>query len=69
MRCPTSTTSKLVSCVKFDLSRQITNTMPDLSWHKGIKNTGKDATVFAPQSDPNGLIQCTVTRKGTKSKL
>ncbi|KAH7077940.1 hypothetical protein BKA63DRAFT_275040 [Paraphoma chrysanthemicola] len=41
----------------------------DLSWHKGIKNLGKDATVFAPQSDPNGLIHCTVTRKGTKSKL
>ncbi|KAJ4322094.1 hypothetical protein N0V94_002562 [Neodidymelliopsis sp. IMI 364377] len=41
----------------------------DLSWHKDIKNTGKDATVLAPQSDPNGLIQCTVTRKGTKSKL
>lgn len=40
----------------------------DLSWHKGLKNTGKDATVFAPQSDPNGLIQCTVTRK-PKSKL
>ncbi|KAF2687052.1 uricase [Lentithecium fluviatile CBS 122367] len=40
----------------------------DLSWHKGIKNKGKDATVFAPQSDPNGLIQCTVTRK-SKSKL
>ena len=40
----------------------------DLSWHKGIKNTGKDATVFAPQSDPNGLIFCTVTRK-PKSKL
>jgi urate oxidase len=41
----------------------------DLSWHKGIKNLGKDATVFAPQSDPNGLIHCTVTRKGAKSKL
>lgn len=40
----------------------------DLSWFKGTKNTGKDATVFAPQSDPNGLIQCTVTRK-PKSKL
>ncbi|KAF2000067.1 uricase [Amniculicola lignicola CBS 123094] len=40
----------------------------DLSWHKGLKNTGKDATVFAPQSNPNGLIQCTVTRK-FKSKL
>jgi len=41
----------------------------NLSWHKGLKNTGKDATVFAPQSNPNGLIQCTVTRKGPKSKL
>jgi len=41
----------------------------DLSWHKGLKNTGKDAEVFAPQSDPNGLIQCTVTRKASKSKL
>lgn len=40
----------------------------DLSWHKGLQNKGKDATVFAPQSDPNGLIQCTVTRK-PKSKL
>lgn len=40
----------------------------DLSWHKGLKNTGKDAEVYAPQSDPNGLIQCTVTRK-PKSKL
>jgi urate oxidase len=41
----------------------------DLSWHKGIRNLGKDATVLAPQSDPNGLIECTVTRQGTKSKL
>jgi urate oxidase len=41
----------------------------DLSWHKGLQNLGKDATVLAPQSDPNGLIECTVTRKGTKSKL
>jgi urate oxidase len=41
----------------------------DLSWHKDLKNTGKDATVFAPQSNPNGLIQCTVTRKGPNSKL
>lgn len=35
----------------------------DLSWYKGLKNTGKDAEVYAPQSDPNGLIECTVTRK------
>lgn len=34
----------------------------DLSWHNGLKNTGKDAEVYAPQSGPNGLIQCTVTR-------
>ncbi|KAI9893755.1 MAG: hypothetical protein M1814_005971 [Vezdaea aestivalis] len=34
----------------------------DLSWHKGLKNTGKDAEVYAPQSNPNGLIKCTVSR-------
>ncbi|MCJ1439579.1 MAG: hypothetical protein MMC23_000058 [Stictis urceolatum] len=34
----------------------------DLSWHKGLKNTGSDAEVYAPQSDPNGLIKCTVSR-------
>jgi urate oxidase len=34
----------------------------DLSWHHGLKNTGKDAEVYAPQTDPNGLIKCTVTR-------
>ncbi|MCJ1306660.1 hypothetical protein MMC25_000303 [Agyrium rufum] len=36
----------------------------DLSWHKGLKNTGKDAEVYAPQSNPNGLIHCTVRRDG-----
>ncbi|KAL6238761.1 uricase [Aspergillus navahoensis] len=40
----------------------------DLSWHKGLKNTGKDAEVFAPQTNPNGLIKCTVGRK-SKAKL
>ncbi|KAI2630522.1 hypothetical protein GGS21DRAFT_524677 [Xylaria nigripes] len=34
----------------------------DLSWHKGLKNTGKDAEVYAPQSAPNGLIECEVSR-------
>lgn len=34
----------------------------DLSWHNGLKNTGEDAEVYAPQSDPNGLIKCTVSR-------
>lgn len=45
------------------------NEAADLSWFKGLKNTGEDAEVYAPQSDPNGLIQCTVTRDGAKSKL
>jgi urate oxidase len=40
----------------------------DLSWHKGLKNLGKDAEVYAPQTNPNGLIKCTVGRS-TKSKL
>ncbi|PNH41933.1 hypothetical protein VD0004_g5261 [Verticillium dahliae] len=34
----------------------------DLSWHKGLKNTGADAEVYAPQSGPNGLIKCEVAR-------
>ncbi|KAH9906277.1 uricase [Xylariomycetidae sp. FL2044] len=34
----------------------------DLSWHKGLKNTGEDAEVYAPQSGPNGLIKCEVSR-------
>lgn len=34
----------------------------DLSWHHGLKNTGEDAEVYAPQSDPNGLIKCSVSR-------
>ncbi len=37
----------------------------DLSWHKGLKNTGKDAEVYAPQSGPNGLIKCEVVRDAT----
>ncbi|KAI9646891.1 hypothetical protein NHQ30_004891 [Ciborinia camelliae] len=41
----------------------------DLSWHKGLKNTGKDAEVYAPQSGPNGLINVTVTRSPTSPKL
>ncbi|EGS17789.1 urate oxidase-like protein [Thermochaetoides thermophila DSM 1495] len=34
----------------------------DLSWHKGIKNTGKDAEVYMPFPGPNGLIKCEVSR-------
>lgn len=34
----------------------------DLSWHNGIKNTGEDAEVYVPQSGPNGLIKCEVSR-------
>jgi len=41
----------------------------DLSWHKGTKNTGKDAEVYAPQSGPNGLIHVTVARSSLSSKL
>ena len=41
----------------------------DLSWHKGLKNTGKDAEVYAPQSGPNGLIKCEVSRDSLQSKL
>lgn len=42
----------------------------DLSYYKGLKNTGADTTVFAPQSGPNGLIKCTVGRnKFEKGKL
>jgi len=41
----------------------------DLSWHKGLKNTGKDAEVYAPQSGPNGLIQVTVARAQVAPKL
>lgn len=41
----------------------------NLDWHKGLQNTGKNAEVFAPQTDPNGLIKCTVGRSSLKSKL
>ncbi|KAI9834968.1 MAG: hypothetical protein M1819_002691 [Sarea resinae] len=42
----------------------------DLSWHHGLKNTGKDAEVYAPQSDPNGLIKVSVSRQSKQqSKL
>ncbi|KAF9767302.1 hypothetical protein IL306_000167 [Fusarium sp. DS 682] len=41
----------------------------DLSWHKGLKNTGKDAEVYAPQSGPNGLIKCEVSRDNLQPKL
>jgi urate oxidase len=34
----------------------------DLSWFEGLENTGENAEVYAPQSDPNGLIRCVVTR-------
>lgn len=38
----------------------------DLSWFKGLKNTGKDAEVYLPSTDPNGYIECTVARSGSK---
>lgn len=39
----------------------------NLDWH-GLNNTGKDAEVYAPQSNPNGLIKCRVERN-SKAKL
>lgn len=45
------------------MSRSILLTsLADLSWFEGMKNTGKDAEVYAPQTDPNGLIHVVVTR-------
>ncbi|EEP76743.1 urate oxidase [Uncinocarpus reesii 1704] len=50
-----------------------TNNSPDLSWHKGLKNTGANAEVYIPSPAPNGLIQCTISRenntRATNSKL
>jgi urate oxidase len=43
-------------------SDKLTNQLTDLSWHNDIKNTGKDAEVYVPQSGPNGLIKCEVSR-------
>lgn len=40
----------------------------DLSWHKGLKNTGKDAEVYVPQTNPNGLIKCEVARGSATSR-
>lgn len=50
------------SCSLIPYTHPETNSLVDLSWHKGLKNTGKDAEVYAPQSGPNGLIQCSVRR-------
>ncbi|PFH63274.1 hypothetical protein XA68_14926 [Ophiocordyceps unilateralis] len=34
----------------------------DLSWHENLQNTGKNAEVYVPQTCPNGLIKCEVSR-------
>lgn len=54
---------------KFPLINSVKYALPnkhyfeiDLSWHHGLKNTGKDAEVYAPQSDPNGHIESIVYR-------
>ncbi|KAG6022549.1 hypothetical protein E4U41_002235 [Claviceps citrina] len=39
----------------------------DLSWHKGLKNLGADAEVYVPQTCPNGLIKCEVSRSKVQS--
>ena len=56
---------KLQLCMIYSTLGKANNTSSsDLSWHKGLKNTGKDAEVYAPQTSPNGIIQCTVRRDG-----
>ncbi|KNG81895.1 uricase [Aspergillus nomiae NRRL 13137] len=60
---------QLVETVEYSLPNKHYFELVDLSWHKGLQNTGKNAEVFAPQSDPNGLIKCTVGRSSLKSKL
>ncbi|EEH38975.1 uricase [Paracoccidioides lutzii Pb01] len=52
----------LLSCVEYSLPNKHYFEL-DLSWYKGLKNTGKDAEVYVPQSGPNGLIKCTVARR------
>ncbi|KAJ6103619.1 Uricase [Penicillium sp. IBT 16267x] len=61
-------TAPLLETVEYELPNKHIFEI-DLSWHKGTKNTGKDAEVYAPQSNPNGLIKCTVGRVGSKAKL
>ncbi|KAG5973033.1 hypothetical protein E4U58_005880 [Claviceps cyperi] len=39
----------------------------DLSWHQGLKNLGPDAEVYVPQTSPNGLIKCEVSRHKVES--
>lgn len=58
--------SKSTSFFNFGHEHLLTDA--DLEWHKGLKNTGKDATVYVPQSNPNGLIKCEVSRS-TKPRL
>jgi len=62
IHCPISTTSKSVREIPARPFHDDADTEADLSWFEGLKNTGKDAEVYAPQSDPNGLIHCIVTR-------
>ncbi|KAF3491088.1 uricase [Arthroderma uncinatum] len=40
----------------------------DLSWHKGLKNTGTDAEVYVPGSGASGLIKCTIGRGDVEKK-
>lgn len=51
-----------VDTVKFSLPNKHYINL-DLEWHKGLKNLGKDAEIFVPTSDPNGLIKSVVSRK------
>lgn len=59
---------ELLDILEIAMPIELINLYTDLSWHKGIKNTGENAEVYAPQTTPNGLIKCRVTRSD-KAKL
>ncbi|TQS38524.1 hypothetical protein Golomagni_00970 [Golovinomyces magnicellulatus] len=40
----------------------------DLSWYKGLQDTGENAEIYLPQTDPNGLIELKVTRSQDSSE-
>lgn len=68
-----SQTNTTLRLVRFPISKHVAKNraevVVDMSWHKDIKNTGKDAEVYAPQSGPNGLIEVNVARSNKPSRL
>lgn len=51
------------------LNKNSANMISDLSWYEGLQNTGKDAEVYLPQSDPNGLIEIKLSRSKFSAKF